>query len=231
MQAWRDTKKNATLIICSNFQKPWCFISISQISGCISWLLWVAFVRRIDGHLSSKQASQSKCGASSSTGAPTCTLNMTSPLSKWSFSTDTLPWPRWFVNLLGSAYESGLFLGCFVMIAACKPTAWLARKWLTTCRSSMIQLEPHCVCPKLSHPLTARETAHDHAYQYSCLLNLPTEILITMVLLLQLFLSFSPPPHLKKNLFISVTHTKLHFQFKSSIANATKGLIEVHGNC
>ena len=26
------------------------------------------------------------------------------------------------------------------------------------------------------------------------------------------------------------SHTKLHFQFKSSTGNATKGLIEVHGN-
>lgn len=25
----------------------------------------------------------------------------------------------------------------------------------------MIQPEPHCICPKLSHPLMARETAHD----------------------------------------------------------------------
>lgn len=25
----------------------------------------------------------------------------------------------------------------------------------------MIQLEPHYICPKLSHPLMARETAHD----------------------------------------------------------------------
>ena len=98
-------------VICSSFQKPWCFISISQISGVyqLASLGGICSTdRRIFGHLSSKQASQSKCGASSSTGAPTCTLNMTSPLSKWSFSIDTLPWPRWWEKTcLGSAYESG----------------------------------------------------------------------------------------------------------------------------
>ena len=197
--------------------------------------------RRIDGstNLSSKQASQSKCGASSSTGAPTCTLNMTSPLSRWNFSTDGLPWPRWFVNLLGSAYESGLFLWCFLMIPVCKPTAWLARTWLTTCRSFMIQLEPHCIWTKLSHPLRARETAHDSLMSPSTNTRLSILLFaestdrdsdnygVVATALSVIFTTTAP----QENLFISVTHTKLHFQCKSSIGNATKGLFEVHGNC
>ncbi len=81
---------NHIRIIFSNFQKPLCLASISQISGVGSL---VANKRKFNlTNLSSKQASHSKCGASSSTGAPTCRLKMT--VSS---------------KLLGPAYESGLF--------------------------------------------------------------------------------------------------------------------------
>ena len=85
---------NHIRIIFSNFQKPLCLASISQISGVYQLGSLVANKRKFNlTNLSSKQASHSKCGgASSSTGAPTWRLKMT--VSS---------------KLLGPAYESGLF--------------------------------------------------------------------------------------------------------------------------